>query len=239
MNEGMDNFKALIAEFNDFCERHNRCVECPYNEYNEGYECTARFVFDKLTMGTTEPVTPAVEEEEEVFKLPEWCKAGAWVISNTGVFFRVDWTTETKAVLVREDGIKRIESSSSLLEDYLPVPFQMYAFGEAMKLIGQVMLITGERAEQIHSVSIDGTTGDVLINDLHAEHYKDKRPTINGIPFGTPGISADEIVKRGARKKSNPLVGKMEGVLQHGQHELQTLPGDAANDASGREVLGD
>lgn len=229
----MDNlkaFKALIAEFNDFCERHNRCVECPYNEYSEGYECTARFVFDKLTMGTTEPVTPVVEEEEEVFKLPEWCKAGAWVICDKGVFFRVDWTSETKAVLVREDGVKRFESSSSLLEDYHPVPFEMYALGEAIKLIGQVMLITGERAEVIHSVAIDGTTGDVLINDLPAGHYKDKRPTINGIPFGTPGISADEIIKRGARK--------MKGV-PHGQHELQALPGDAADGAPGREVLGD
>ena len=234
----MDKFKALIAEFNDFCERYKRCEACPYHEYEDDYECTARFVFDKLTMGTTEPVTPVVEEEEEVFKLPEWCKAGAWVIGDTGVFFRVDWTSETKAVLVREDGIKRFESSSSLLEDFLPVPFQMYAFGEAMKLIGQVMLITGERAEVIHSAAIDSTTGDVLINDLHAGHYRVKRPTINGIPFGTPGISADEIVKRGAQKKSNPLVGKMEGVLD-GQHELQTLPGDAAGGAPGREVLGD
>lgn len=238
----MDNlkaFKALTAEWQDFCDQQERCADCPYNEYNEVYECTARFVFDKLTMGTTEPVTPAVEEEEEVFKLPEWCKKGVWVICDTGVFFRVDWTSETKAVLVREDGVKRFESSSSLLEDYLQVPFEMYALGEAIKLIGQVMLITGERAEVIHSAAIDGTTGDVLINDLHAGHYRDKRPTINGIPFGTPGISADEIIKRGARKKANPLVGKMEGVLQHGQHELQALPGDAAGDAPGREVLGD
>lgn len=234
MNEGMENFNALIDEFQNFCDQHNYCEGCPYSEVDE---CTARFVFDKLTKDTTEPVTPTVEEE--VFKLPEWCKVGAWVICDKGVFFRVDWMSETKAVLVREDGVKRFESSSCLLEDYLPVPFQMYALGEAIKLIGQVMLITGERAEVIHSAAIDGTTGDVLINDLHADHYKVKRPTINGIPFGTPGISADEIVKRGARKKSNPLVGKMEGVLQHGQHELQALPGDAASGAPGREVLGD
>ena len=239
----MDNlkaFKALTAEWQDFCDQQKSCADCPYNEYEEEYECTARFVFDKLTMGTTEPVTPVVEEEEdeEVFRLPEWCKAGAWVIGDTGVFFRVDWTSETKAVLVREDGFKRFESSSSLLEDYLPVPFQMYSLGEAIKLIGQLMLITGERAEVIHSAAIDGTTGDVLINDLHAGHYRVKRPAINGVPFGTPGISADEIVKRGARKKSSPLVGKMEGVLD-GQHELQALPGDASGGAPGREVLGD
>ena len=235
----MDNlkaFKALTAEFQDFCDQQGSCAECPYKEIDE---CTARFVFDKLTVDKTEPVTPSVEEDEEVFKLPEWCKVGAWVIGDTGVFFRVDWTSETKAVLVREDGVKRFESSSCLLEDYLPVPFQMYSLGEAIKLIGQVMLITGERAEVIHSVAIDGTTGGVLINDLHADHYKVKRPTINGIPFGTPGISADEIIKRGARKESNPPVGKMEGVLQHGQHELQALPGDAAGGAPGREVLGD
>ena len=234
--ENLKAFKALIAEFQDFCDQQGSCADCPYKEIDE---CTARFVFDKLTKGTTEPVTPAVEEEEEVFKLPEWCKVGTWVICDTGVFFRVDWTSETKAVLVREDGVKRFESSSSLLEDFLPVPFEMYSLQEAMKLIGQVMVVPGVSAEAIHSVSLDDWTGDVLINNLPAVHYRHKRPTINGVPFGTPGISADEIIKRGARKKSNPLVGKMEGVLQHGQHELQALPGDAASDAPGREVLGD
>ncbi|MBR5590947.1 MAG: hypothetical protein IKW38_00235 [Kiritimatiellae bacterium] len=231
----MDKFKALIAEFNDFCERYKRCAACPYHEYEDDYECTARFVFDKLTMGTP----PAVEEKVEASGLPEWCKAGAWLMTGVcpGVFFRVDDADEEFTVLVHEDGFKRVEHSSCLSDDYRPVPFQMYSLQEAMKLIGQLMVVTGESAEVIHSVSLDRTTGDVLINYLPVDHYRLKRPTINGIPFGAPSISADEIVKRGARKESNPLVGKMEGVL-HGQHELQALPGDASGGAPGREVLG-
>ena len=220
MNEGMDNFKALIAEFNDFCERHS-CAKCPFYEYSVENECAARFVFDKLVMDRAEPVTPAVEEKEEVSRLPEWCKVGAWLISGVcaGAFFRVESTDEVSTVLVGEDGFKRVEPSCCLSADYRPVPFQMFSLQEAMKLIGQVMVVPGVSAEAIHSVSLDDWTGDVLINNLPAVHYRHKRPTINGIPFGTPGISADEIVKRGVQKKSNPLVGKMEGVL-HGEHEL-------------------
>ena len=235
----MDNFKALIAEFNDFCKQYDRCVKCSLHEYSVAGKCTARFVFDKLTMDRTEPVTPAVEEKEKVSGLPEWCKAGAWLITGVcpGVFFRVDWIDEESTVLVFEDGFKRVEPTSCLSADYRPLPFQMYSQQDVMKLIGQLMIVAGESAEVIHSVSLDRTTGDVLINYLPVEHYRLKRPTINGIPFGTPGISVNEIVERGARKKSNPLVGKMEGVL-HGQHELQALPGDAAGGAPGREVLG-
>ncbi len=233
----MENFETLIDEFQNFCDQHNYCEGCPYSEIDE---CTARFVFDKLTMGRTEPVTPTVEEKEKVSGLPEWCKEGAWLITGVcpGVFFRVDSTDEVSTVLVFEDGFKRVEPSCCLSADYRPLPFQMYSLQEAMKLIGQLMVVTGESAEVIHSVSLNRTTGDVLINYLPVEHYRLKRPTINGIPFGVPGISADEIVKRGARKESNPLVGKMEGVLD-GQHELQALPGDASGGAPGREVLGD
>lgn len=218
----MKYFKALTAEFKDFCNRYNRCAECPFCEHETVSECIGRFIFDKLTTDKTEPA-PAVEEKEEVLRLPEWCKKGAWLITGVcpGEFFRVDSTDEDEvsAVLVREDGFKRVEFGSSLSENYCPVQFQMYSLQEAMKLIGQVMVVTGERAEVIHNVYLNSATGDVLINYEPAECYRLKRPTINGIPFGTPGISADEIVKRGAQKKPNPLVGKMEGVL-HGQHEL-------------------
>lgn len=217
----MDKFKALIAEFKDFCKRYKRCAECPFCEYETASECIARFVFDKLTMGRTEPVTPAVEEKEEVSRLPEWCKAGAWLTStpdgNPGVFFRVDDADEEFTVLVCEDGFKLVQSSSSIFADYRPLPFQMYSLQEAIKLIGQEMVVTGEGGEIIQKVSVDSMTGDVFINFLPAGYYRLKRPTINGIPFGTPGISADEIVERGARK--NPLVGKMDGDL-HGEHEL-------------------
>lgn len=195
----MDNFKALIAEFKDFCERYNRCAECPLYEYETASECIGRFIFDKLTMNKTEPVTPAVEDKEEVSRLPKWCKEGQWVMTEDGKILKIDCITGDLVSVRIPNDLAYCTSTPDLT--FKPVRFREYSFEEAKGLLGKVMDYScdngpfsgrSEKSTLITNVS-NGKYGVLINGDFFRDLSERFNATINGIPIGVPVIDEEAL----------------------------------------------